>query len=304
MKEFNTIKKSSLNNMSPVNYFILFNYKLFGQNKIVNELGNFFYLKILIPMLRIYFLSKYKNLVDIVARNSINDNKSFNIFLSDIDTSFVIRDETDAARLIQEFLRIKKFFIMLDSPEVYTVSEYEEYIQVISSPSWKFVDLFWNIRKINWCKIQLARDSSELNKIKMIRSIEKSFDKIFHKKKSFEQRCFAIRDFKHLNLLMDTEQKNLAICTYSEFLANNNNLGIFLELSREQYMIFNSLYPGDELTSLNNTHNTEILKSCKRSIEKYERLITLSSIRIRNAKGECSLAHRNWLKHLEKGIDH
>lgn len=290
--------------MSPVNYFILFNYKLFGQNKIVNELGNFFYLKILIPMLRIYFLSKYKNLVDIVARNSINDNKSFNIFLSDIDTSFVIRDETDAARLIQEFLRIKKFFIMLDSPEVYTVSEYEEYIQVISSPSWKFVDLFWNIRKINWCKIQLARDSSELNKIKMIRSIEKSFDKIFHKKKSFEQRCFAIRDFKHLNLLMDTEQKNLAICTYSEFLANNNNLGIFLELSREQYMIFNSLYPGDELTSLNNTHNTEILKSCKRNIENYERLITLSSIRIRNAKGECSLAHRNWLKHLEKGIDH
>lgn len=290
--------------MSPVSYLVLYGYKLLGQNKIVNQLGKFFYLKFLIPILRIYFLSKYKNLVDIVTRNSINDSKSFNIFLSDIDTSFVIRDETDATKLIQEYLRIKKLFIMLDSPEIYSVSEYEEYIQVINSPSWKFVDLFWNIRKINWCKIQLARDSSELNKIKMIRSIEKSFDKIFHKKKSFEQRCFAIKDFKHLNLLMDTEQRNLAICTYSNFLANNNNIGIFLELSREQYMIFNSLYPGDELTSLNNTHNTEILKACKRNIENHERLITLSSIRIRNARGECSIAHRNWLKHLEKGINH
>lgn len=304
MKEFSTIKKLSHNKMSPLNYIILYCYKLFGQNKIVNQFGKSFYLKVLLPLLRTYFSLKHKNIVEIVSRNSINDNKSFNIFLSDIDTSFVIKDDTDATKLIQEFIKIKKIFIMLDFPEVYSVSEYKEYVQLINSSSWKFVDIFWNIRKINWCKIQLARDSTELNKIKMIRSIEKSFGKVFHMNKSFDQRCFAIKDFKHLDLLMDTEQKNIAICTYSDFLANNNKLGIFLELSREQYMIFNSLYPGDELTSLNNTHDTEILKSCKRSIENHERLITLSSIRLKKAKGESDLAHQNWLKLLEKGIYH
>ncbi len=276
-----------------------------GKIFILKKLVIFFYLNVLVPLISHLLKLRHPNLINIVTRNSIHEFAEFNFFLSDIDTTIVLKDNSDSVKIVKDFLKLKSFFIMLDHPEIYTEEEYFSLTKIQESRSWKIVELFWNIRKINWCKKSLSANPSTLNNLKMKRSMEKSFKKILKKELNtdyLDQRCFHLKDLKHISLLLDTTYKDLVISSYSDFLANDNPVGIYFELSRDQFIFFNSLFPGDVLSSANGFSEIIFVQECKSSLENHERLITLSSIRLKTAQSMNIEKHLAWLNKLGKKI--
>ncbi len=274
-----------------------------GKMYFPNAAVKFFYLRILLPSLSFYLRQRHDNFIAIIPRNSIYEEGEFNFFLSDIDTTLVLKNTSDGIKITRDFLRLKTIFIMLDYPEIYNENEYRELLKIKEDRSWKVVDLFWNIRKINWCKKALSLKPHVLNTLKMRRSMIKSFKKILKKEFSLtllDQRCFYLKDLKYISLLIDSTCKDIVISSYSDFLANDNSQGIYFELSRDQFTLFNSLFPGDMLSSTNHFNENSFAIECKKNLENHERLITLSSIRLRKAQSLSVEKHIDWLKKLEK----
>jgi hypothetical protein len=147
-------------------------------------------------------------------------------------------------------------------------------------------DLLWIIRKINWCRISRVNNQSRLNILKMNRSIEINLNKIIRTKIDINKKQYFLADFKFIGKLFSTQLKDIFISCYSEFLANNNSLGISIELSRNQFLYFNYLFPGDG--SMDEKVAQEIkdpfFRECKNDIEVFEKLIVKSSIRLLTAQ--------------------
>jgi hypothetical protein len=144
------IKRSSILKRM-LNLFIHFGSQTIGKIPAFSITIHFFYIHFLIPSIKALLKTRHRNLIDLKIRNSINEKERFNLFLSDIDTTLVIENETDSSLLIKDFLMLRHFFIMLDLPEIYTLDEYKIIEELKNRESWKLIELCWNIIKINWC---------------------------------------------------------------------------------------------------------------------------------------------------------
>ncbi len=280
------------------NRFLLSANKLLGNNSFFKESVRFFYLSCFIPVLRNYLKGRHPALKNVVIRNSLFDKKHFNPFLSDVDITLVIQDGFNSKKLIQDFLKIKKIFIMLDYPEVYSESEYKTLLEIQQKSSWKIIDVIWNIRKMNWCLSSLQNQADELTILKMNRSIEKSLSKILRSEKKPSRKQFFISDFKYFEILFNTELKNINVSYNSGFLGNQKGLMI-LELSRVQFHFLDSLMPAEKLYEPLKEQMTPFYLECKLSLALFERLITLSSIRLKEAQNESTESLHQWLSWQE-----
>jgi hypothetical protein len=273
-------------NREKLYYFI---YVSIGKYGFLNRLIFESYRHVLIPLLKTFFLIIYSDsLINIEIRNSLLDYKNFNFVLSDIDSTLIIKDGSDSKKIINLFIKIKKVLIMLDYPEIYTLSEFEKLKLIKSSASWPVTELFWNIRKINWMRISIYNNDSLFNKIKMERSVRKSLTKIVKDEINISKKQYLIADFKYFEKMFDVSRENTFISCYSEFLANNNSIGISIELSNLQFCLFNYLIPGETTIDgqMIELKDRDFYFDCKKSIWDFEILILKSSIRLNQAQNK------------------
>lgn len=276
-------------------------YDFLGESSLINEVVRKIYILIVIPLIFRYLKLKHTNLKQIEIRNSIR-GEGFHFLLSDIDTSLIVNNLTGVSELIKDFLKIKKVLIFLDFPEIYTVDEHSEMMRLKKSSEYKFVNLFWNIRKINWSILKMSDTVGRYEHFKLNRSINRSMDIVFKTTVDRSRRIFHLQDLNYIEELISDSKDEKYICIYSDFFENNNDVGISFELSNQEYCLFNYLYPGDtslDDSELNFKNNDRVVK-VKSAMNTFERLIILSSIRLRRVRS-CDIdKHVAFLEHLEK----
>ena len=96
-------------------------------------------------------MKKHPSVSSLYYRNSITTPEFFNAFLSDLDVSIIIRDESDLTNLVRTYLKIKSFLIMLDNPEIYTEKEFNHLKLLKDSNLLPLAEFTLNFRKISWC---------------------------------------------------------------------------------------------------------------------------------------------------------
>jgi hypothetical protein len=278
------------------NRIIFFLYRCFGKFNLINILVRFFYVNILTPILFNFLKWRFSNIKDIHLRHSVTEKKSFNAFLSDIDLTIVIENDSSSTNILKYFFQIKKILLMLDYPEVYYVDEYELLKKIQNNPSWNIIYTLWCIRKINWNYKSIASDDSLFNKTKKERSIAISCEKIF-KECNFPLEKLELHNFKFLaNLdIFDAEISSDKIYFQSQFLETNLPSSIQIYLSPSNCLRLKSLLPGE----IDQYHVGEL----KKFIQLYEILITKASIRLDEAKGIGTSEKKIWLNKLET-LDH
>lgn len=265
-------------------------YKNFGEKRIVNNAVRFFYIYILIPCLIFLIKAIFKNVIKIEFRNSLTDEKHFNAFLSDIDLSIIIENQTSSLHILKFFLTLKKFLIMLDTPEVYFESEFNQLRQINSHKYSGVILTLWSIRKINWCGQSLLNNDSLFNKIKKNRSIKISLNKILSIN-NFKD-TYSLEDFKFLSSLPFLQIKSSAslILFSSLYLETHETSRIKLYLSDEQTKAFKSLLPGEIGIGEYELKNLIALN---------EILLTKASVRIDEALSISTEEKLKWINKLE-----
>lgn len=264
--------------------------------KVLNWIVVRIYVYFLFRPMRKFFLSRYPEITEIVLRHSILDPGSFHAFFSDIDTTFILKEDVDADRVIQAFEKFRKYFIMFDRPEFYTKREWNELSALKKTPEWNLVEICWAIRKINWCRHSLAERNDRFHRVKMERAIRKAKEKIL--KKSNDSGIYRLSDFFYLPELLPETTDTPKLCYYSPYTENTGKQEIILEMSPEEYEFFDSMMPqnflSEELES-----NVALMKH-KKAVVCHELYLSRSALRVKKALGEPVRTHEIWCAHLEK----
>lgn len=267
----------------------------------LNKLVIGFYSIILIPVIEKKLKRKHKNLVSIKIRNSLKHEKDFHFLFSDIDTSLIVKINSHTNELIRDFLKIKSFFIMLDFPEIYTEVEYVTLQLMALEKTWNVVRVFWSIRKLNWNKLKKSKKISRYSDLKLERSVKVLMNRILLEDAEPINNQYKISDIKYLNELIPFSEYVNEVSIFSEFLGGNNPYGLSIVMSNFQFGLFNYLIPGDP--SLDNKNlelqNVQYFLDCKNAILEYEKLILISSLRLKSAKKENISELDMFIKYLE-----
>ncbi len=281
---------------------LLWLYTNLGDIKVLNYLVSSFYKHIIFQFIKIILKLKHPNLIGVHYRNSVSSTLTFNAFLSDIDVTLVIEDNSDFRSVILTYFKLKSFFIMLDSPEIYYKNEDDYLSSIREQPTWKLVDFTWNIRKINWSLDTLRDTNNQLTKIKKLRAIEKSFKKIISDKLINNKNEYNLMDFPALTAFIPKSDKKSNLCYYSFFLETNKINHIKFLTTTDQYEYMNSLMPGEQITSsISSSLDDNYLKN-KIALEFYELYLTKSTSRLKLAHNLDIAPLLDWITYLEKKL--
>lgn len=122
-------------------------------------------------------LSLGSSLTEIQVRHSLLEPGGFNLFVSDIDLTLVIKEEKDSARVLAGYQTCKKIFLNLGEPEVITATECEK-LRHLESPNYlAFWSKLFQLRKIQWQLVKQEKASS-LELLKIDRGLKKSKQKL------------------------------------------------------------------------------------------------------------------------------
>ena len=282
---------------------LLWLYTNIGDIKILNDIVSSFYKHFLFRFIKIILKIKHSNLIDMHYRNSVSSALAFNAFLSDIDITLVIENKSDFRSIIKTYFKLKSFFIMLDSPEIYYKSEYEYLSSLKEQSIWTLIDFTWNIRKINWSLDTLIETNNQLTKIKKLRAIEKSFKKIIPEKLINNKNEYCLTDFPALALFIPKSDKKSNLCYYSFFLETNKSNHIKLLATTDQYEHMNSLMPGEQITfSISSSALDDNYLKNKIALEFYELYLTKSTSRLKLAHNLDTTPLIEWITYLEKKL--
>lgn len=281
------------------NKVLLFLHEKFGNFYHFNFIVLIFYRNILVPLIKLYLKASFSNLIDVRYRNSLCTPRLFNAFVSDIDIDLIIEDNSDYQALLKSYLDIKSFFIMLDYPEIYFQSEYVQ-LQKIKKDHADLINLTWNIRKINWNLDSLESSPDELNRIKKIRSLKKSFSIILKNKKSNQANIYNLEDFKVFSDFVPRDDSPKTLCYWSFFLETNKKNHIKLLATASQFPYLNALMPGEDIPqNLRSNLSNEYLSN-KAALEFYELQLSKSSMRLSLSQSRGTAELKKWIDYLEK----
>lgn len=234
--------------------------------------------------MRFYFMKRYPAIKDVQTRHSLNNRESFHLFFSDIDTTFIIKDEETFPEIIAHFLRFRALFAMFDVPEFYTEKE-AVVLQILSREPWKsYIEVCWNLRKLNWIKLSAKKDRYE--NLKQERAFKKSFSIVFEcpERKNNQYFFSDIKKFNHLLSNRFSQQ----ICLYSFYLDTTDKNSLRVIGSCDDFILFNSLMAGET-----QVYFDETLSAIKYAIEAREQLIVNTSLRV-------ELARKKEVHHLKE----
>lgn len=288
--------------MTSRNVILFILYKTFGKIQPFNILVMMFYRYIIFPFIKIYLHLFYPNLVRIAYRNSVSSIENFNAFLSDLDVTLIIRDDSNPTPIIKSYLNLKKYLIMLDYPEIYFEKEQKILDSFQKNQSNKLVELCWNIRKINWNLDSLDEQSDKLNTIKKNRSIRNSFRKILQSNKENSDYLFDIEVFSYINEFIPPDYSEKNLCYWSMFLETNKKNHIKIMLTTKQYYFLNSLMPGEVIARNVKDDISAAFFQNKTCLELHELYLSKSSVRLKEAIGHNPAPVQEWINHLEKKL--
>lgn len=265
---------------------------LFGENSLL-QTASFFAYRILFFFFSTYFKLRFHQIESIYLRHSLAEKKGFNIFYSDIDTTFVLKDLSALDQVLGHFLLFKKVFIMFDLPEFYTTQE-EELLGHLRKPEVApFLEVIWYIRKTNWTLSTDEKDPYEIKKRK--RSLTKGQEKI--SQEVIKNGVLSLANLKSFNRFFSTSKDE--VCLYSFFLSTNTNNALRLCMSAKDFFHFNGLMAGENFVDFEGQSKNNELKKIKYAIEVRELLHTLNSIRVGQYFKQDVTALLEWKNYLE-----
>jgi len=270
-----------------------------GQTAFLSKQIQWFYIFLLYPFVRKVLLWRNRNLADVILRNSTLSN-SFHPFFSDLDITLVVESDQGVEKILRDYFFLKKIFIMLDTPEVYTVSEYQKLKQLSETKAWDLVNFFWHFRKINWNKKALLSAKDPFEILKLTRSIEKSQNIIL--KENPRDKNLTLKHFVILDELFQATSLVKVCCYYSDYLENNFSQGFHIELSRKQYEFLNSLLPGEDIIEEIQEKVSQKYLNAKEAVFYHELFLSKSALRVREFQKLSLENHRQWINYLEGRI--
>ena len=268
-----------------------------GGSLFLQSLTQVLYSNILFPFIRWFLQLRHENIHSLVLRNSILE-KSFHPFFSDIDITLVVKNESLLDEILKDYFRLKKIFIMLDAPEIYTIQEHTYLEELKRSKSWDVIDLIWHFRKLNWCKKSLLLTNDPFEMIKLNRSIQKSLQRLI--RIPSETGRYTLQSFYTLDQLFVASPLRKTCCYYSSYLSNDFPGCFNIELSRKQFEFLNSLMPGESIMSEIKNDTTPIYLQSKEALFYHELYLSKSALRVMRHKGLPTEKHKAWIEYLEE----
>ena len=138
-----------------------------------------FLLNFEVPALRLFFqLALNNSLSQMIIRHSLLEPLGFNVFMSDIDLTIIVKKSEDIPHALKSFFDLKKIFLNLGEPEIFTQEEWNQWM-ALEQPEFDktWVNLF-QVRKIFWQKMKQEQTSSLYEMAKIQRGLEKSHSKL------------------------------------------------------------------------------------------------------------------------------
>ena len=130
-----------------------------------------FHLVVTRAVLKRLFKNKFGCVLDLQLRRSVTSWSSYHVFLSDIDISLIIDDETPLAvepELLAYSEHLRRRLVFLGEFEVYQLCEFKEKARVEADLE-PFYGVIRNVRKLSW----LADNSQPYHRYKRARSLKK-----------------------------------------------------------------------------------------------------------------------------------
>ena len=270
---------------------------IFSNTKFFHFSVALFYQYLLVPFLSAYLKWRFPNLKKVIIRNSLIEKTTFDAFLSDIDLTFVIDDNSDTKELFLSFLKFKRFFIMLDVPEIYEQHEYQKLKIIQSEWTNDYICFSWYFRKLNWTLAEMQKASTEFEEFKKQRSLKNSLIKI-SKKEDFKT-PFTIQDFPCFERFKISATGHKTICYWSQYLETASGKGLQLHLNQEEFEFLNSLMPGEPVDE---KFGSKDIKEVKSALQFHELYLCKSTVRSRLALSKDVTPWIGWIEHLHKQL--
>jgi hypothetical protein len=280
------------------NALLVFLNTMFKNTSFVHFLGFISY-QFLFSTMSFYFRKKFPKIVNISKRHSLKNLEHFNLFFSDIDSTFVVEENDDQlSKIIVHFYLFKKLFPMFDMPEFYTPAEYNILEKILSPECEPYLNVAWHLRKLNWIKKNKNTDRYE--KLKMQRAFARSFSIVFScEQKAEKDAVYSIGEINYFKDMLSGFKKR-QVCIYSFFLGTTSTEAIHLHSSADDFIKFNSLMAGEELEDFGSDILNTKARKIKYAIEAREQLIANNSLRVAVALGADQTEYIKWKTFLDE----
>lgn len=232
----------------------------------------------------------------IIPRHSLTEPFNFNLFMSDIDLTFLSPDEESIPTVLKNFYILKKFFFNLGEPEILTKSEYHSYKSIENDRLEKIWRQLFLIRKLNWQQKKLdTTNPYELAKTK--RGLKKCYSKLFSINNELLLETIFLTDF------------HSEVITEKDFPFFSNFLEHWIEIgtrTKENSILCRDIYQASGFLQILPDHFIEKNKQHNNSIKRYVHLreicMSQCQLRILVSKGDDSLNIREWIERLESQL--
>lgn len=126
-------------------------------------------------LLKIFCDSKVSQ---IELRHSIVESSGFNLFVSDIDLTIIISNESQSTHVLNAYHLLKKIFMNLGEPEVVTCEERDQLLKLETAELKYFWSKLFQLRKIHWQLLKKKQSKNNLELLKIARGLEKCKSKL------------------------------------------------------------------------------------------------------------------------------
>ncbi len=154
-------------------------YQVSQDSHFLHEWARQFLLNFEIPALRFFFqLALNNSLSQIIIRHSLIEPQGFNIFMSDIDLTIIVKKNDDIPKALKAFFDLKQIFLNLGEPEIFTQEEWDQWMALEKPEFAKTWANLFQVRKIFWQKMKQEKSSSLYELAKIQRGLDKSHSKL------------------------------------------------------------------------------------------------------------------------------
>jgi hypothetical protein len=248
-----------------------------------------------VPALRFFLkLALSDSLSQMIIRHSLLEPQGFNVFMSDIDITLIVKQNSDIPKALKVFYDLKKIFLNLGEPEVFTQQEWEQQMALEEPEFNKIWANLFQVRKIFWQKTKQEKTSSPYEIAKIQRGLEKSYSKLH----AAGSRLFIQRLFP--NVPSAEIYCGIEIPFYSEYL------NIWVEASpacRTESLICSTNDQVEGLIQLIPGHKTIDPKILSHPLRRYflyrEILLSRAQLRIQQYSHHQNDAISGWITRLE-----
>ena len=283
--------------MNALNVYLILIADALEGNKTFLEMLRKIFMIAYVPMIMITLkIISLGRIVNVTSRNSIRTPGNFNPFYSDIDLTLVCENATQSWKLLKLYFSLKKIFLNLGEPEIYTKNELDlcqRYFSEISEDIWQKIFL---IRKLKWENEKLKKEFRPLHRKKSLRALKKISSRLNINRNTI---CIdTLFNFNHTitaPAIAPEQYQHYLDISFSNTNTNTSHTYLFYRNMDQLYTLLAILPDRSDIGDLNSS-----LLQIKRYILLKEFLLSLTSLRISRYKNHSidDLKKMTWLLFL------